>query len=64
MSSSNNRRDFIKKSLFLAGTASLVTSGLAPMVAYAQAVGNTMRRADRYEDSFIFQRKPFRLARQ
>jgi allantoinase len=59
MQSGNDRRNFIKKSLFLAGTASLLTSGLAPVVAYAQTQGKSVRRADRYEDSFIFERKPF-----
>jgi peptidoglycan/xylan/chitin deacetylase (PgdA/CDA1 family) len=59
MQSGNDRRNFIKKSLFLAGTASLLTSGLAPVVAYAQTQGKSVRRADRYDDSFIFERKPF-----
>jgi peptidoglycan/xylan/chitin deacetylase (PgdA/CDA1 family) len=53
-----DRRDFIKSGLFLAGTASLLTSGLAPIGAYAQTLGK-MRRSDRYEDSYIFDRKPF-----
>jgi allantoinase len=59
MNSGHDRRDFIKKSLFLAGAASLLTSGWAPAVAYAQTIGKPMRRADRYEDTFIFERKPF-----
>ena len=59
MQNGNDRRNFIKKSLFLAGTASLLTSGLAPVVAYAQTQGKSVRRADRYDDSFIFERKPF-----
>jgi allantoinase len=59
MKNGNDRRTFIKQSLFLAGTASLLTSGLAPIVAYAQAAGKAVRRADRYEDSFIFERKSF-----
>ena len=59
MQSGNDRRNFIKKSIFLAGTASLLTSGLAPVVAYAQTQGKSVRRADRYDDSFIFERKPF-----
>jgi allantoinase len=29
------------------------------VVAYAQTIGKPMRRADRYEDTFIFERKPF-----
>jgi len=35
MQSGNDRRNFIKKSLLLAGTASFLTSRLAPVVAYA-----------------------------
>jgi allantoinase len=58
MQSGHDRRDFIKKSLVLAGTASLLTSGLAPVVARAQTLG-PMRRSNRYEDSFISERKPF-----
>jgi peptidoglycan/xylan/chitin deacetylase (PgdA/CDA1 family) len=54
----HDRRDFIKRSLFLAGTASFLTSGLAPIGAYAQTLGK-MRRSERYEDSYIFERKPF-----
>ena len=63
MQNRHDRRNFIKKSLFLAGSASLLTSGLTPWVAYAQTVGKPMRRADRYEDSFIFERKPFKWPR-
>ena len=59
MNSYNNRRDFLKKSLFLAGAASLLTSRLAPVVGYAQTISKPMRRADRYEDTFIFERKSF-----
>jgi allantoinase len=59
MNSGHDRRDFIKKSLFFAGVAGLLTSRWAPAVAYAQTIGNPMRRADRYEDTFIFERKPF-----
>jgi allantoinase len=58
MNSGHDRRDFIKKSLFLAGAASLLTSRWASVV-YAQTIGKPMRRADRYEDTFIFERKPF-----
>src|SRR5437870_491119 len=52
-----DRREFITKSLVLAGTASLLTSSLAA-VARAQTLG-PMRRSNRYEDSFIFERKPY-----
>jgi allantoinase len=46
MNSGHDRRDFIKKSLWA-------------QVVYAQTIGKPMRRADRYEDTFIFERKPF-----
>jgi hypothetical protein len=51
-----DRRELIGKSLALAGTAGLLTSSLAG-VAHAQTLG-PMRRSNRYEDSFIFERKP------
>lgn len=60
MQDGNNRRDFLKKSLFLAASAGLLTSGLVPIAALAQTIGKPMRRADRYEDTFIFERKPFK----
>jgi allantoinase len=59
MQRGRDRRDFIKRSLFLAGAASVLTSGLAPLVAHAQTASRPVRRPDRYEDSFIFERKPF-----
>ena len=60
MQSGNDRRDFLKKSLFFAGAAGLMNSGLGPLTALAQTIGKPMRRADRYEDSYIFERKPFK----
>ena len=60
MQDGNDRRDFVKKSLFLAASAGLLTSGLMPITALAQTIGKPMRRADRYEDTFIFERKPFK----
>jgi allantoinase len=54
------RRDFLKQGLLLAGTAGVLASGLAPKAVFAQTQGNSVRRADRYEDSFIFERKPFK----
>ena len=55
----HDRRDFIRTSLTLAGTAGLLTSALAPIVAHAQTGGGPVRRSDRYEDSMISERKPF-----
>jgi peptidoglycan/xylan/chitin deacetylase (PgdA/CDA1 family) len=60
MRDGNDRRDFLKKSLSLAASAGLLTSGLVPISALAQTIGKPMRRADRYEDTFIFERKPFK----
>ena len=60
MRDGNDRRDFLKKSLFLAASAGLLTSGVVPIAALAQTIGKPMRRADRYEDTFIFERKPFK----
>ena len=54
----NNRRDFLKHGLTLAGTAGALASGLAP-TAFAQPQVGSVKRADRYDDSFIFERKPF-----
>ncbi len=53
-----DRRDFLKHTLAAAGTASLLTSMLPPGAARAQTLG-PMRRANRYEDTFITERKPF-----
>jgi allantoinase len=60
MQDGNDRRDFLKKSLSLAASAGLLTAGLMPIAALAQTIGKPMRRADRYEDTIIFERKPFK----
>jgi peptidoglycan/xylan/chitin deacetylase (PgdA/CDA1 family) len=58
----NRRRDFLKHGVLLAGTAGAAASA-APGDSAAQAPTQTparpVRRADRYDDSFIFERKPF-----
>src|SRR5262245_39303767 len=59
MRTGNERRDFIKQGLFVAGAAGILASGLAPIVARAQVVSKPVRRPARYEDSFIFERKPY-----
>src|SRR5262245_46234770 len=56
----NNRRDFLKRSLTLAGAAGTLRSELASRVAFAHAQSGTVRRDERYDDSFIIERKPFR----
>ena len=60
MATDIKRRDFLKQGFLLAGTASVFAAGLAPKTAFAQTQGQAVRRADRYEDSFIFERKPFK----
>src|SRR5262245_48538600 len=59
MRTGNERRDFIKQGLFLAGAAGVLASGLAPIAARAQVVSKPVRRPDPYEDPFIFERKPY-----
>src|SRR5882672_2002449 len=58
MENGHDRRDFLKQTLVLAGTAGLLTLALGRSVAQAQTLG-LMRRSNRYEDSFIFERKPY-----
>ena len=55
----NDRRDFLKRGLALAGTTAALASASSPGAAAAQTPGGSLRRADRYDDSFIFERKPF-----
>src|SRR6202171_5271127 len=60
MDSLNHRRDFIAKSVFLAGAASLAAACLRPTAPAAQPPPRPIRRSERYDDSFITERKPFR----
>jgi allantoinase len=62
MQSGHDRRDFVKKSLFLAGAAGVMTSSLGPIMAQTQAPDHTrpVRRSERFDDSFITERKPFK----
>jgi allantoinase len=54
-----DRREFIQQSLALAATAGLLTSALGRNVARAQTLG-PMRRSNRYDDTFIHERRPFK----
>jgi peptidoglycan/xylan/chitin deacetylase (PgdA/CDA1 family) len=56
-----NRRDFLKSALPLAGAAGFLAgiSGTRPAPAFAQSPSPPVRRSGRYDDSFIFERKPF-----
>jgi peptidoglycan/xylan/chitin deacetylase (PgdA/CDA1 family) len=55
-----SRRDFLRQSLTVASATGAALTGLPSKRAFAQAPGGPVRRADRYDDSFIFERKPFR----
>ncbi len=55
-----DRREFIATSLCLAGTAGLLTSALASGIAAAQSPPRPIRRSERYDDTFITERKPFK----
>jgi allantoinase len=57
---SHHRRDFLAKSLLLAGAAGLAGSGLRAGAAGAQTAPRPIRRSERYDDSFITERKPFK----
>src|SRR5262249_48273349 len=56
----HDRREFISKSFCLAGTASLAAFGVRRAVAQAQGTLPPIQRSQRYDDSFITQRKPFK----
>src|SRR5258706_136549 len=56
----HDRREFLTKSLCLVGSAGLAASGLRPPAAQAQTAPRPIRRSDRYDDSFITERKPFK----
>ena len=57
-----NRREFLSRSWPLAGAAGLLSASMFQEVLPAQAQERTntaIRRPERYDDSFIFERKPF-----
>jgi peptidoglycan/xylan/chitin deacetylase (PgdA/CDA1 family) len=55
-----DRRQFVAKGLLLAGAAGIAASELASGAVLAQTAPRPIRRSDRYDDSFIFERKPFK----
>jgi peptidoglycan/xylan/chitin deacetylase (PgdA/CDA1 family) len=57
-----NRRHFLRHSSALAGAMGMLAAARYPESLNAQSPDRsaTFRRADRYEDSFIFERKPFK----
>jgi allantoinase len=59
MSTDNDRRKFLRSGVLLGGAAGLAASGLVSGAAFAQGLQKPFRRSGRYDDSFIFERKPF-----
>jgi peptidoglycan/xylan/chitin deacetylase (PgdA/CDA1 family) len=62
MNTRDNRRDFIKKGLALAGTAGVLGAAMTSATAQAPAPASATRptrRPERFQDSFITERKPF-----
>ena len=55
-----DRRQFVAKGLLLAGAAGIAASGVPSGAARAQTAPRPIRRSERYDDSFIFERKPFK----
>src|SRR5258708_27283896 len=58
--SGQDGREFIAKSLCVAGGAGLLTSALAAGRAAQQSPPRPIRRSERYDDTFITERKPFK----
>jgi Polysaccharide deacetylase len=55
-----DRREFIAKALCVAAGAGLAGLGLPSSAVQAQTAPRPIRRSERYEDSFITERKPFK----
>ena len=55
-----NRRAFLANSFSLAAGAGIMALGLPRAPAYAQTPPKPIRRSERYDDSFITERKPFK----
>src|SRR5947209_13699456 len=55
-----DRREFMSRSLCLAGSAGLAAFGARSAAAQAQTGPRPIRRSERYDDSFITERKPFK----
>jgi peptidoglycan/xylan/chitin deacetylase (PgdA/CDA1 family) len=54
----DHRREFVQNGALLAGSAGLLASGMTPSGSHAPTFG-PMRRANRYDDTFIHERKSF-----
>jgi|SRR5262245_33487398 len=57
METTVHRRNFLGRSFAVLGAA---TSASFPLGAFGQTATSSLRRADRYQDTYIFDRKPFR----
>ena len=55
-----DRRQFVAKGLLVASAVGMAASGMASSAACAQTAPRPIRRSERYDDSFIFERKPFK----
>src|SRR5262249_16913941 len=55
-----NRRAFLATSFSLAAGAGIMAPALRPRLAAAQTPPRPIRRSERYDDSFITERKPFK----
>jgi allantoinase len=55
-----DRRELLAKSLYVAGAVGLASYGLRPPTAQGQTAPRPIRRSERYDDSFITERKPFK----
>ncbi len=56
----HDRRIFIANGLCFAAGAGMASLGLPPLAALAQTAPRPIRRSERYDDSFITERKPFK----
>jgi peptidoglycan/xylan/chitin deacetylase (PgdA/CDA1 family) len=55
-----HRREFVAKGFLFAGAAGVAVSALTSTAAGTQTAPRPIRRSERYDDSFIFERKPFK----
>jgi hypothetical protein len=56
----HDRRQFITNALWVTAGAGIASSGLSASGARAQTPPRPIRRSERYDDSFINERKPFK----
>src|SRR5436305_15243667 len=56
----HDRREFMAKGFCFAASAGLAAFGVRPALAQAQSPPRPIRRSERYDDSFITERKAFK----